>query len=174
MKLQRRHILTLIILGLSHLTILAETSSRITLESIESLSNSQINLKDTLSKYEEVIVSYSDSRRLHFHYKITELDEFENIKYKVEGFDNNWLKDNDFNKIIITNLEPGRYWLKVGIFNREESVEEKWVHLRVLPAFWMTSLFKLCLVLILIGLFLRLYIKNIRLKNKITGYNNMQ
>jgi signal transduction histidine kinase/ligand-binding sensor domain-containing protein/DNA-binding response OmpR family regulator len=79
-------------------------------------------------------------------------------KYKLEGFNQNWLyTDSKSRKVTFTNLDPGDYTFKVMATNNDGvwSDEGASLHIKVLPPFWKSSTaFVLYAVLIILALML--------------------
>ncbi len=131
----------------------------------------KVDLIESLASEGQLILDYKKSKRLKITYMIDSLNQGESIKYKIEGFDVDWIRENDFNQFVITNLDPGRYNIKVGIFKNNESIEENIFHLLILPPFWKTFWFNLLQILLIAGVILYLYFNNVRLKRKLETSN---
>ena len=165
-------LLIIVFIGLSHLNyVQGQTRIKLIDIKINNQVNPKIDLLDSLAIHGQVVLDYKNSKRLHFDYKIDSLIHGESIKYKIEGFDADWINCNNFKQLVITNLDPGNYDIKVGIFNDNKSVEETWFHLIILPPFWKTFWFKLIQVLFFGGIILTLYFQKVRLKRKIETRN---
>jgi signal transduction histidine kinase/ligand-binding sensor domain-containing protein/DNA-binding response OmpR family regulator len=74
-------------------------------------------------------------------------------KYKLEGFNKDWLlTEASQRKITFTNLDPGDYVLKVKASNSDGLWgEETQLHIAVLPPFWKTNLAFVLYALMIIG-----------------------
>lgn len=74
-------------------------------------------------------------------------------QYMLEGFDNTWIYNGTSRTATFTNIDPGEYTLKVkasngdGIWNEKESS----IRLVILPPFWLTTWFKVLLVVLFIS-----------------------
>lgn len=90
---------------------------------------------------------------LSFHHP-----EKSQYKYKLEGFDENWISTTaDHRKITYTNLDPGDYRFRVIASNNDGVWNEEGIDLAVtvLPPFWKTKVaFVAYLMLIIAGLFI--------------------
>ncbi len=106
-------------------------------------------LDQALEDAEEIELSYRDkSITLHF----TTFDfvgkSFEPYYYFLEGFNEEWqVLDKDAHSITYTNLDPGKYLLKVTRGNAERQLR-----LIVKPPFWETTWFRLLILLLSLGL----------------------
>lgn len=96
------------------------------------------------------------SKMKYFTIEFTSLD-FKNIKkikykYKLEGFDKNWIEIPPGNrKITFSNLPPGKYIFKITASNNNYWNENiKTLKITVLPPFWKTNVAYISYVLIFI------------------------
>ncbi len=62
-------------------------------------------------------------------------------KYKMEGFDEDWISSGTRRFTTYTNLDPGEYIFRVNGTNNDRlwSTEEARVHIRIIPPFWQTT-----------------------------------
>lgn len=69
-------------------------------------------------------------------------DEHTQSYYKLEGFHENWLPDEDNHKVTFTNLDPGVYQLmvKAALDNGEWSAPYPLLQIKIAPPFWKTPL----------------------------------
>jgi hypothetical protein len=128
------------------------------------------NLNDTISKLGRVKIDYKMANRFSISYSVDSLSENEIIKYKIEGFDREWISDNGCRCIIATNLNAGSYQIKIGLFNANSKIEEVNFKLLITPPFWDTWLFRIGKTFLLFGIFIVIIlvfaINNSRLRNK--------
>ena len=88
--------------------------------------------------------------------------------YWLEGFDKNWIEIGNKHEVTYTNLNPGKYLLKVkgsnndGIWNESGTTLE----IIILPPWWRSDWFRAILYLSLIGLFLLFYFLRIAFYRK--------
>lgn len=63
-------------------------------------------------------------------------------KYKLEGFNKNWIQLENTNSVIFTNLSPGKYKLKVVASNNDGlwSKKEASLFIRVTPPWWKSTI----------------------------------
>lgn len=99
-----------------------------------------ITLVDTIQlSYEETF----------FNISYAALNYFDNIKskyrYKLEGFDKDWIYAGSENKVSYTNLSPGSYKFVLNSTNSigEWSTNEKVLYISIMPPWWNTLLFKI-------------------------------
>ena len=167
-----RLVLTLLLLGLSQI-IYSSQSERIRLIDIDfySRDNINFNLNDSLEKNSQLILNYNLADRFKINYSIDSLRSQEQVKYIIEGFDFDWIKDTECNSIMTTNLLPGRYLIRIGIFSDNQMFEEKSIDLIITPPFWKTWWFKAFITIGFIGVFLIaiiiLIINNSKLRRKL-------
>jgi signal transduction histidine kinase/ligand-binding sensor domain-containing protein/DNA-binding response OmpR family regulator len=79
-----------------------------------------------------------------------------NYKYKLEGFDKQWLEIGNRNTVYYTNLKPGEYTFKVLAANGDGvwSENSASVGLKILPPFWKTSYAFILYLLAIVGIVL--------------------
>jgi signal transduction histidine kinase/ligand-binding sensor domain-containing protein len=114
-------------------------------------------------------VSYAALNYLH--------PQANNYKYKLEGYDDNWIYANDIRTATYTNIEPGTYTFLVYGSNNDNVWSEKPASLTIdiIPPWWKTWEFKvllIVLVIVVVTLLVNLRIRflkkrNIDLKRKI-------
>lgn len=72
--------------------------------------------------------------------------------YKLVGYDQNWNRITDENKIAYSNLKPGDYILKIKVFNNDGvSTQELEYSFTITPPWWQTWWFRTLAALVLIG-----------------------
>lgn len=76
------------------------------------------------------------------------------IRYRLDGFDNEWIMAGDDNKATYTNLPPGSYKLRVMGSNNDNlwSDEELTLNLKILPPWYLSPLMKIIYTLLLVTL----------------------
>ncbi|QNL49448.1 response regulator [Olivibacter sp. SDN3] len=69
-------------------------------------------------------------------------DEHTKFYYKLEGFHENWLPDEDNHKVTFTNLDPGVYQfiVKAALDNGKWSEPYELLQIKIAPPFWKTPL----------------------------------
>lgn len=88
------------------------------------------------------------------------------LKYKLEGFDDDWIETNSNPAIArYANLPHGHYTFHIQASNTDKvwSSNERTLNVRVLPAFWQTTWFRLVAIILALGLIyliVRRYIRN--------------
>ena len=129
------------------------------------------NLNDTIAEHGSVVLNYRYAARFSIDYLVDSLSQDETIKYKLEGFDLIWIPTTDCRSIMFTNLEPGAYLFRIGIFNDQTDVGQKTFKLVITPPFWKTWWFRMLTGLIFFGMFIIviivLIVINVRLNNKL-------
>ncbi|MFM7021526.1 MAG: two-component regulator propeller domain-containing protein [Flavobacteriales bacterium] len=91
--------------------------------------------------------------------------------YKLEGLHDEWIAIHGDRKISFTDLDPGTYVLKIkrGLPDSDDDHADKELRIVILPPWWKTTLFKLFLVVLVIGgvtLFFYARLNAIRKRNK--------
>jgi ligand-binding sensor domain-containing protein/serine phosphatase RsbU (regulator of sigma subunit) len=122
-----------------------------------SVLNKSFPLSKDISYTDEIKLSYKD---YFFSIEFAAL-EFTNpsrnrYKYKMEGFNEEWVDIGNLHSATFTNLDPGEYVFKVAACNNDGVWNEKGCELRILitPPFWRTKWFyALCLIFILIVIY---------------------
>jgi streptogramin lyase/two-component sensor histidine kinase len=81
------------------------------------------------------------------------------FKYKLDGYDLDWIDAGNGNEAIYTNLDPGEYVFKVIGLNSKNvwSTEPTQLNVTILPYWWNTVWFKALIVLSFFGLLYYLY-----------------
>ncbi|MDO6761246.1 two-component regulator propeller domain-containing protein [Tamlana sp. 2_MG-2023] len=120
--------------------------------------NGRIILNKSINTTKEIDLKYSEnSFSFEFaalHYAASSKNKY---KYKLEGFDENWIKTSSDNRYATyTNLEPGTYTLKVKASNNDIIWDETPIELKinVSPPWWQTGIAKIFYLLFAIGLLL--------------------
>jgi signal transduction histidine kinase/CheY-like chemotaxis protein len=90
--------------------------------------------------------------------------------YKLAGFDQDWIYSDTRRYASYTNLDPGQYtfWLKASNSDGIWGSSKQMITVEIIPPFWMTNLFKvgLMLVVVLLGFWvIRYREKTLRLSN---------
>jgi signal transduction histidine kinase len=85
-------------------------------------------------------------------------------RYRLQGFDREWIEAGDHRAAFYTNLQPGRYVFHVAARNNDGvwSESDATMSLRVRPFFWQTLWFYALLVLLLGGLAYGIYAWRVR------------
>jgi len=108
-------------------------------------------LKSVLNFTDSIVLNHSQSA---FEIEFTSLNfanpQFNTYKYKLEGFNSDWIDAGSNNKASYTNLDPGNYIFRVSGANRRNlySPEERLLHIEILPPWYLTLWFKLLAILV--------------------------
>jgi signal transduction histidine kinase/ligand-binding sensor domain-containing protein/DNA-binding response OmpR family regulator len=103
---------------------------------------------DITLKHSENVFSLEFAALNYFH------PEKSLYKYKLEGFDHDWVTtDGRSRKVTYTNLDPGEYTFRVIASNNDSVWNEEGVRLKVviLPPFWKTRLALALYILFIMG-----------------------
>ena len=121
-------------------------------------------------------IEFCDTIHLNHHHNIVEFhfaalnfsDTKRNIySYKLEGFDKEWVTNENKGSVTYTNLPPGKYTLRVKAANNHRVWNSKGAQVLIIvhPPFWDTIWFKALIILIIAGLiyvFIRMRIQHVR------------
>ena len=112
-------------------------------------------LKQNILLTHEIQLSYLEN---DFSFDFTALNylqpEKNQYRYKMEGFQNDWVDAGYERKASYTNLSPGKYVLRViasnndGLWNEEGT----FVNIVITPPYWQTWWFKTLIILTVLGL----------------------
>jgi signal transduction histidine kinase/ligand-binding sensor domain-containing protein len=74
-------------------------------------------------------------------------------KYKLEGFDENWIESGNYRKATYTNLDPGEYTFKVKASNNDGVWNDNPIFITIIikPPFWLTWWFKIFILLLIVS-----------------------
>ncbi|MBI5470740.1 MAG: hypothetical protein HY961_00200 [Ignavibacteriae bacterium] len=110
----------------------------------------------SLSLLDSVQLDYSDG---FFSFEFAALDYVDPLRnqyaYMLEGFDHDWIYSGARRYVSYTNLDPGKYTLRMkgsnsdGVWNEQG----KSVLVTIVPPFWMTAWFKLIVGVLIVGTF---------------------
>ncbi len=94
------------------------------------------------------------------------------VQYKLEGFDKEWIDANYQQSITYTNLNPGKYTLKIRGKNQTRSgiFPEKHIAITVLPPFYKTTIAYILYGILIIAvsvIFFRFYTSKIKLSTSL-------
>lgn len=95
-----------------------------------------------------------------------------NVYYKLEGFDEEWIKTTNGQPLIYSNLKPGKYNILLGsgeYGNKEPIITNKTLSIVIKPPYWLTGWAYLLYSLIILGglfLLIRYLINRVKLKRK--------
>ena len=121
------------------------------------LSRSISVTNDITLSYSQNVFSFSFSA---LHYSLPERNRY---AYKLEGFDDNWIFDDNTRRAKYTNLDPGNYVFKVkgtnsdGIWSNEASVR-----VNIEPPFWRIWWIQVLAALVLIGSIVFFYLNRLK------------
>ena len=113
--------------------------------------NKPFALAEDISLIKEITLSYKD---YFFSFNFAAMDfsnpEQNQFKYKLEGFNDDWINNGNQHNVTFTNLDPGDYVLKIkasnssGYWNEEPTT----LKITITPPFWRTKWFyALCIIL---------------------------
>ena len=129
-------------------------------------------LKRDISETHDITLSYKNSV-ITFGYASLNYTSRDKKKYAyiLEGFDKDWNNAGTRHTVTYTNLDPGDYTFKVKGLNNDGSWSSRITTLKIhiLPPFWMTWWFRLCIAAFIIGgtiSFYRICMHNIRVRNR--------
>jgi signal transduction histidine kinase/ligand-binding sensor domain-containing protein/DNA-binding response OmpR family regulator len=93
-------------------------------------------------------------------------------KYKLEGFQNNWVSAGDQREVTYTNLSPGEYTFRVIASNNDDIWNNEGASLNIIvqPPFWRSAwayALYLTVLLLLLYAFRRLILHEAEIKNKL-------
>ncbi|HOS83847.1 MAG TPA: two-component regulator propeller domain-containing protein [Bacteroidales bacterium] len=81
--------------------------------------------------------------------------------YRMLGYDTTWIHLDKNRNITFSGLSPGTYILEMRGEKHGSIISEKELEIKIIPKWWMTWWFKLCIILIIIALvYLYSYIRN--------------
>jgi ligand-binding sensor domain-containing protein/signal transduction histidine kinase len=117
--------------------------------------NRSVALDSAIDERHSVTVRYADN---YLSFEATALNfrlsQYNRYRYKLEGFDQDWIEAGTRREFTYTNLNPGEYVLRVqasnndGVWNAQGAV----LRLLVVPPWWMTWWFRaLCAVALVAG-----------------------
>ena len=126
---------------------------------------------DRQISYAKNIVLNFEQNSIGFYYQgldLTNSDEL-TYRYKLDGFDKNWINAGDKREAGYTNLSPGKYTFRVKAKYKygDWSDKETSIKLNIIPAWWMTGWFKILMaLLVLTTLFIFVYLRIKGLRNQ--------
>jgi signal transduction histidine kinase/ligand-binding sensor domain-containing protein/CheY-like chemotaxis protein len=129
-------------------------------------------LKKSIGEATEIILPYEHSvisfEFASLNYTIKDKKQY---MYMLEGFDADWNQPGSRRVATYTNLDPGKYILKVkGLMNNGEwSSHITSIQLVIIPPFWMTWWFKLLVIAVVAGVIVFIYKIRIRTINAQKG-----
>lgn len=123
-------------------------------------------LKKSISETKEITLDYKQNV---FSFEFSLLD-FSNkgekrYKYKMEGFNKNWINLGTKHDITFTNLDPGKYLFRVKGKNSNGVWNQRGISLNIIitPPFWQELWFKTIFIVFFIILLFVLYKKRIKI-----------
>ncbi|MFN8258925.1 MAG: two-component regulator propeller domain-containing protein [Bacteroidales bacterium] len=133
-------------------------------------------ISDYHSKKAEFVLDYDKNI---FSIEFAALDftnpEENQFQYKIEQINNNWIDNGNKHSLMVTNLEPGKYVLRIRGTNNDKLFNEEGlsVIIEVRPPFWQTDAFFIIIGILTILIFVSVYSFLLKLKtNKILAYKN--
>jgi len=122
--------------------------------SIGNSDKDQSPLKENITDTKEIVLSHNQSV-ISFEFASLNyvMQDKKQYSYMLEGFDKDWNNIATRHSATYTNLDPGKYTLKVRGLNNEGKWSTKMSELKIIitPPFWMTWWFKLLVLLGVVG-----------------------
>ncbi|QWX83006.1 GHKL domain-containing protein [Cellulophaga sp. HaHaR_3_176] len=133
------------------------------------VNNAPIEFDKNISELNYINLPY-DQNNLNFEFSALEFtnSQINTYKYKLEGFNDNWVEYGSKHDLTFTNLDPKTYVLKIKGSNNEGVWNEQETSLTIIikPPFWKTLWFRILSILLIIGILFTIYYLRIkRLKN---------
>ena len=125
----------------------------------------RVILKKAINETPVLVLSYRDGNfSFEFaalHYGIPEKNKY---RYKMEGFNKDWVDAGTRRFADYTNLSPGKYVFKVEGANNDGvwSTEARSIRIRIKPPFWQTWWFRIVVLLAAAGLAFALHKLRVR------------
>lgn len=121
----------------------------------------------------------SSSNEIHFYYyenfisfEFAALDYSEpnsnQYRYKLDGFDEEWIYSNNLNQASYTNLPPDNYTFLLQVSNSDGIWNDEILSLNVIiiPPWWKTSIAKILLTILFFSLIISIHLLRINILNK--------
>lgn len=109
----------------------------------------------------DTVVVKPDTKLLNINFASSELYSKNSIEYQflMVGLDDNWQNLGGQNKISFSNLDPGKYQLRVRATNNSKLWDSKYTTLYIIvkPSFWQRPLVRGLLLLVVISMFVVVY-----------------
>jgi signal transduction histidine kinase/ligand-binding sensor domain-containing protein len=131
--------------------------------------NNQVVLKEPIHRTREIILSYKNNiitfQFAALHFAQPSLNRY---AYYLEGFEDDWNSVGNKREASYTNLNPGIYTFMVKASNNDGIWNEIGITLRITirPPWWNTSLFKISIIIFILGIALGFYFYRINLLEK--------
>ncbi|MBN1143367.1 MAG: hypothetical protein JXA72_03050 [Bacteroidales bacterium] len=131
--------------------------------------NHQVVLKEPIHVTKEIALSYKNNiLTFHFaglHFAQPSLNKY---AYYLEGFEDDWNFVGNKREANYTNLNPGEYTFRVKASNNDGIWNENGITLRIIirPPWWKTLVFRIFLLLFILGTALGFYYYRINLLKK--------
>ncbi|NQU88102.1 MAG: hypothetical protein HQ541_20330, partial [Mariniphaga sp.] len=127
-------------------------------------------LTTSFSETKEITLNY-DQSVLTFYFAIMDFTrpEKNEYAYMLENFDNDWIFSGNKNEATYTNLDPGKYIMRIKGTNNDGVWNDEGTSLKIviLPPWWKTLWFRLILLFIISGLVVAIfYIRTSSLRNQ--------
>lgn len=112
-------------------------------------------LKQSIIYTDEIQLPYNQNS-VSFNYTILDYSGLSknNIYYKLEGFDEDWIKSTAGQQLIYSNLKPGKYKLHLasgGYDSNEQITVNRTLSIIIKPPYWLTGWAYLIYSLIILG-----------------------
>ncbi|WP_405410118.1 two-component regulator propeller domain-containing protein [Maribacter sp. Asnod1-A12] len=129
------------------------------------VNNKSIELDKNISELKSIDLPY-DQNNLTFEFSALEFtnSQINKYKYKLEGFNDNWIEYGNKHDLTFTNLYPKTYVLKIKGSNNEGVWNERETELKINinPPWWKTIWFRILSFLFIIGSLFAIYYLRIR------------
>ena len=133
--------------------------------------NDRIIFNKSILFTDEIVLNYNENV-ISFEFSTLNYFHPDKIKYQylLEGFNKEWLTTNEgVHKITYTNLNPGKYILRIRASDRDNnwSDQEENLQITILPPWWQKPWFRVLVIFLLITTFLGIFflrLRNLRLQ----------
>ncbi|MDB2606351.1 ATP-binding protein [Zobellia sp.] len=124
------------------------------------VNNESMEFDKNISELDSIDLSY-DQNNVTFEFSALEFtnSQTNTYKYKLEGFNDNWIEYGTKHDLTFTNLDPETYVLKIkgsnneGVWNEQETT----LTININPPWWKTLWFRILSILLIIGLLFTVY-----------------
>lgn len=130
--------------------------------------NQEIKLVPSISEAEKLVLNYKDNL---ISFKFASLNYYKShknqYKYKLEGFNDEWIPLGNKNEISFTNLDPGNYTLRIRASNNDDVWNNEGINLPIFiePPIWQKNWFRITgigfILTVIIGIYL-VWMNNIK------------
>lgn len=149
------------------------TDLKIFNKSVQIGSGSKNVLQKSISETDHLVLNYKQNVFTLEYAALNYVNSQKNLySYKLEGFNRDWIGPSADRIATFTNLNPGKYILRIKRVFNENIKESKELQLAItiLPPFWKTGWFIACIIgmiLLMVYLLVRFIINREKLKNQL-------